>query len=286
MQMRKIPCRELQLELGKRTHIMGILNVTPDSFSDGGKFSEVEAAVIHAKKMIAEGADILDIGGESTRPGHTKISVEEEIQRVIPVIQRLRQECPDVLLSVDTYKWKVAEVALEAGVNVINDVWGLQYDGGEMAALAAKYKVPVIIMHNQDTEKYEEDRIVALRKFFEKSLRIAEKAGLERNLLILDPGIGFGKGFQGDLDILGRLSELSDLGPILLGTSRKRFIGTLLNGLPAEQRVEGTAATTVIGIQQGVEIVRVHDVKENKRVAMVADAIYRKNYLGDNITYK
>lgn len=286
MQIRKISCRELQLELGKRTYIMGILNVTPDSFSDGGKYNQIEAALVHAKKMIAEGVDILDIGGESTRPGHTQISYEEEIQRVLPVIQRLKKECPHVVLSIDTYKWKVAKAALDAGVHMVNDVWGLQYDKGEMATLAAEYKVPVIVMHNQNTEKYNEDRIEALRKFFKKSFEIAEKVGLDKQEMILDPGIGFGKGFQGDLDILGRLSELSDLGPVLLGTSRKRFIGTLLNGLSVEERVEGTVATTVIGIQQGVDIIRVHDVKENKRVAMVADAIYRKGYLSDSITYR
>lgn len=283
---RTIVCRELQLDLGKRTYIMGILNVTPDSFSDGGKYTTIEAALRHAKEMIEEGVDILDIGGESTRPGHIQISEEEEIRRVLPVISCLRKEFPKVLLSIDTYKWRVAKAALEAGAHIINDVWGLQYDQGEMAALAAEYKVPVVVMHNQNTEEYKEDRILALRKFFQKSFDIAKQAGLAKELLILDPGLGFGKGFQGDIDILGRISELCDLGPILLGTSRKRFIGRLLNDLPAEERVEGTAATTVIGIQQGVDIVRVHDVKANKRVAMVADAIYRNNYLSDTITYK
>lgn len=286
MQIQKIACRELSLELGKRTYIMGILNITPDSFSDGGKYNHLEEAIKHAKEMIAEGADILDIGGESTRPGHIQISEEEEIQRVLPVIEALKKECPEVLLSIDTYKWRVAKAALEAGVHILNDVWGLQYDQGEMARLAAEYQVPVIVMHNQETEEYQEDRIQALRKFFHKSFQIAEKENLDRKLLILDPGLGFGKGFQGDVDLLGRISELRDLGPILLGTSKKRFIGTLLGGVPSEERVEGTAATTVIGIQQGVDIVRVHNVKENKRVAMVADAIYRKGYISDIITYK
>lgn len=282
----KLQCRELELELGRRTYIMGILNLTPDSFSDGGKYNQIEAALQHAKEMIEEGADILDIGGESTRPGHIQISEEEEIERVLPVIRSLRKQFPHVLLSIDTYKWKVAEAALEAGVHILNDIWGLQYDKGEMAALAKKYEVPVIVMHNQNTEEYQEDRVQTLRKFFEKSFEIAERVGLSKEKLLLDPGLGFGKGFLGDVELLGRLSELLDMGPILLGTSKKRFIGTLLQGLPPEERVEGTAATTVIGIQQGVDIVRVHNVKENKRVAMVADAIYRKGYLSDTVTYK
>lgn len=282
----KLQCRELELELGRRTYIMGILNLTPDSFSDGGKYNQIEAALQHAKEMIEEGADILDIGGESTRPGHIQISEEEEIERVLPVIRSLRKQFPHVLLSIDTYKWKVAEAALEAGVHILNDIWGLQYDKGEMAALAKKYEVPVIVMHNQNTEEYQEDRVQTLRKFFEKSFEIAERVGLSKEKLLLDPGLGFGKGFLGDVELLGRLSEVRDMGPILLGTSKKRFIGTLLQGLPPEERVEGTAATTVIGIQQGVDIVRVHNVKENKRVAMVADAIYRKGYLSDTVTYK
>ncbi|MDK4472662.1 dihydropteroate synthase [Fusobacterium necrophorum] len=282
----KLQCRELELKLGRRTYIMGILNLTPDSFSDGGKYNQIEAALQHAKEMIEEGADILDIGGESTRPGHIQISEEEEIERVLPVIRSLRKQFPHVLLSIDTYKWKVAEAALEAGVHILNDIWGLQYDKGEMAALAKKYEVPVIVMHNQNTEEYQEDRVQTLRKFFEKSFEIAERVGLSKEKLLLDPGLGFGKGFLGDVELLGRLSELRDMGPILLGTSKKRFIGTLLQGLPPEERVEGTAATTVIGIQQGVDIVRVHNVKENKRVAMVADAIYRKGYLSDTVTYK
>ncbi|CAL7914518.1 dihydropteroate synthase [Fusobacterium necrophorum subsp. funduliforme] len=282
----KLQCRELELELGRRTYIMGILNLTPDSFSDGGKYNQIEAALQHAKEMIEEGADILDIGGESNRPGHIQISEEEEIERVLPVIRSLRKQFPHVLLSIDTYKWKVAEAALKAGVHILNDIWGLQYDKGEMAALAKKYEVPVIVMHNQNTEEYQEDRVQTLRKFFEKSFEIAERVGLSKEKLLLDPGLGFGKGFLGDVELLGRLSELRDMGPILLGTSKKRFIGTLLQGLPPEERVEGTAATTVIGIQQGVDIVRVHNVKENKRVAMVADAIYRKGYLSDTVTYK
>ncbi|RXZ71583.1 dihydropteroate synthase [Fusobacterium necrophorum] len=282
----KLQCRELELELGRRTYIMGILNLTPDSFSDGGKYNQIEAALQHAKEMIEEGADILDIGGESTRPGHIQISEEEEIERVLPVIRGLRKQFPHVLLSIDTYKWRVAEAALQEGVHILNDIWGLQYDRGEMAALAKKYEVPVVLMHNQNTEEYQEDRVQALRKFFKKSFEIAERAGLSKEKLLLDPGLGFGKGFLGDVELLGRLSELRDMGPILLGTSKKRFIGTLLQGLPPEERVEGTAATTVIGIQQGVDIVRVHNVKENKRVAMVADAIYRKGYLSDTVTYK
>lgn len=282
----ELKCRDLSLELGKRTYIMGILNVTPDSFSDGGKYSSLERAIEHAREMIEQGVDIIDIGGESTRPGHIQISIEEEINRVLPVIRALRKEFPNVLLSIDSYKYQVVEKALEEGAHIINDVWGLQYDEGEMAALAARYQVPVIVMHNQEGEDYQEDRVEALRKFFLKSILIAEREGLGREFLIFDPGLGFGKGFQGDVELLGRLSELKDLGPILLGASKKRFIGTLLEALPAEERVEGTLATTVIGIQQGVDIVRVHNVKENKRAAMVADGIYRKDYLCDTVTYR
>lgn len=219
----KLQCRELELELGRRTYIMGILNLTPDSFSDGGKYNQIEAALQHAKEMIEEGADILDIGGESTRPGHIQISEEEEIERVLPVIRSLRKQFPHVLLSIDTYKWKVAEAALEAGVHILNDIWGLQYDKGEMAALAKKYEVPVIVMHNQNTEEYQEDRVQTLRKFFEKSFEIAERVGLSKEKLLLDPGLGFGKGFLGDVELLGRLSELRDMGPILLGTSKKKI---------------------------------------------------------------
>lgn len=270
-----LKCRDKNIELGKRTLIMGILNVTPDSFSDGGRYNSLELALEQAKKMVKDGADIIDIGGESTRPGHTQISVEEEIERVVPVIEMLSREL-DVVISIDTYKYQVAEAALKAGAHIINDIWGLQYDNGEMAKLVADYNVPVIAMHNQNGTEYSEDIILSMRRFFKKTYEIADRYGILRDNIILDPGIGFGKGMEENIEVLTRLEELRDMGRILLGTSKKRFIGTILGGVPTDERVEGTVATTVIGIGKGVDIVRVHNVLENKRAALVADRIYRR----------
>lgn len=264
-----------KIELGKRTLIMGILNVTTDSFSDGGDYADIEKAVARAKEMAAEGADIIDIGGMSTRPGHEDISIELEMERVIPVIKRISAEL-DTIISIDTYRYEVAERALENGADIINDVWGLQYDKGEMAAVAAKYDVPVIVMHNQNGTHYEKDIMVSMREFFEKSFKIAEENGLSKDKIVIDPGIGFGKDMEQNLEVLHRMGEIRDIAPILLGTSRKRFIGALLNGLPPKERAEGTVATTVAGIERGADIVRVHDVLENKRAALVADAIIRR----------
>lgn len=264
-----------KIELGKRTLIMGILNVTTDSFSDGGDYADIEKAVARAKEMAAEGADIIDIGGMSTRPGHEDISVELEMERVIPVIKRISAEL-DTIISIDTYRYEVAEKALENGADIINDVWGLQYDKGEMAAVAAKYDVPVIVMHNQNGTHYEKDIMVSMREFFEKSFKIAEENGLSKDKIVIDPGIGFGKDMEQNIEVLHRMGEIRDIAPILLGTSRKRFIGALLNGLPPKERGEGTVATTVAGIERGADIVRVHDVLENKRAALVADAIIRR----------
>lgn len=269
-----LKCREKNLILGEKTLIMGILNVTPDSFSDGGEHSTVEKALEHAKKMIAEGADIIDVGGESTRPGHTQISDEEEIERVVPVIKKLVEL--DVVISIDTYKYKVAKAAFEAGAHILNDIWGLQYDKGEMAELVKKYDVLVIAMHNKNNKEYNEDIIFSIKNFFKKTFEIADRHKISREKIILDPGIGFGKGIDENLEVLSRLEELRDMGRILLGASRKRFIGTILNDLPPQDRVEGTVATTVIGIEKGVDIVRVHDVLANKRAAMVADKILRR----------
>lgn len=269
-----LKCREKELELGKRTLIMGILNVTPDSFSDGGEHNTVEEAVKYAKKMIVEGVDIIDIGGESTRPGHTKIDEEEEITRVIPVIKKIVEL--GVIVSIDTYKYKVAEAAFEAGAHILNDIWGLQYDNGEMARVVKKYKVPMIAMHNQIGKEYRGDIIWCMKEFFKKTYEIAERYEIPRENIILDPGIGFGKGIEENLEVLSRLQELREIGRLLLGTSRKRFIGTILNDLPPQERVEGTAATTVLAIEKGVDIVRVHDIVPNKRAAMVADKIVRK----------
>lgn len=270
-----LKCRDKNIELGKKTLIMGILNVTPDSFSDGGRYNNLDSALEQAKKMVEDGVDIIDIGGESTRLGHTQISEEEEIGRVVPVIEMLSKEL-DIIISIDTYKYQVAEAALKAGAHIINDIWGLQYDNGEMAKLAAEYNVPVIAMHNQNGTEYSEDIILSMRKFFERTYEISDKYGISRNNIILDPGIGFGKGMEENIEVLARLEELRDMGRILLGTSKKRFIGTILGGLSTDERVEGTVATTVIGIGKGVDIVRVHNVLENKRAALVADRIYRR----------
>ena len=273
--MKKINCRGKEILLGERTLVMGILNVTPDSFSDGGKYNNIDAALAQAKKLIAEGADIIDVGGESTRPGHTQISSEEEIKRVVPVIEKLSREL-DIVISIDTYKYDVAEEAIKAGAHIINDIWGLQYDNGEMAELVKKYDVPIIVMHNQTDEIYKKDIMLTLREFFEKTYKISDKYEIDRNKIILDPGLGFGKNVEQNIEVLSRLNELKDMGFILLGASKKRFIGKLLNDLPFDERVEGTVATTVIGIEKGVDIVRVHNVLENKRTCLVADGVYRK----------
>lgn len=262
------------IELGKRTLIMGILNVTTDSFSDGGDYTDIDLAVERAKEMVKEGADIIDVGGMSTRPGHEEISIELELERVIPVIKRISKEV-DTIISIDTYRYKVAEEAIKNGAHIINDVWGLQFDNGEMARVASKYNTVVIAMHNQNGTEYKEDIMLSMRKFFEKTFDIAEKNGLSKDKIIIDPGIGFGKDIKLNLEVLHRMNEIRDIGPILLGASRKRFIGTLLNNLPPKERTEGTIATTIAGIERGADIVRVHDVLQNKRAILVADAIIR-----------
>jgi len=228
-----------------------------------------------AEKLISEGADIIDVGGESTRPGHIQITSEEEISRVVPIIEKISKNL-DTIISIDTYKYDVAEEAIKAGANIINDIWGLQYDKGEMAELVKKSNLPIIVMHNQNDEIYSKDIMLSLREFFEKTYKIADKYGIDRDKIILDPGLGFGKNAEQNIEVLSRLNELKDMGPILLGASKKRFIGKLLNDLPFDERVEGTVATTVIGIEKGVDIVRVHNVLENKRACLVADGIYRK----------
>lgn len=261
------------LEIGQRTYVMGILNATPDSFSDGGRFNEVEAGIEHAVKMVKEGADIIDVGGESTRPGAKEVTLEDELDRVVPLIKGIRENV-NVPISIDTYKASVAEAALEAGANIVNDVWGLQREP-EIAKVAARAGAPVIAMHNQKGSHYDEDIIEAMKKFFKKSIQIALDAGVPKEHIILDPGIGFGKTPEQNVIVMGRLHELHDLGyPILLGTSRKSMIGKILD-LPSDERVEGTIATNVVGVMAGMEIVRVHDVKENLRAVKVADAIVR-----------
>ena len=273
--MKKISCGSKEIILGERTLVMGILNVTPDSFSDGGKYNNLDSAMKQAEKLISEGADIIDVGGESTRPGHTQITSEEEISRVVPIIEKVSKNL-DTIISIDTYKYDVAKEAIKVGANIINDIWGLQYDNGEMAELVKKSNLPLIAMHNQNDEVYNKDIMLVLREFFEKTFKIADKYGIDRDTIILDPGLGFGKNVEQNIEVLSRLNELKDMGSILLGASKKRFIGKLLNDLPFDERVEGTVATTVIGIEKGVDIVRVHNVLENKRACLVADGVYRK----------
>lgn len=264
----------LGLELGERTLIMGILNVTPDSFSDGGRYLAVESAVERAKQMAAEGVDLIDIGGESTRPGHEPVSVEEEIRRIVPVIQAVRSEVK-LPISVDTYKPETARAAMEAGAHILNDIWGFRRDPG-MAAVAAEYGCPVILMHNRAARDYTDfvpDVLADLRQSIDR----AHAAGVADENIWLDPGLGFAKDHNENLELMGRLDALVALGyPVLLATSRKTFIRNTL-GLPADDVVEGTTATTAIGIMQGCQLVRVHDVKQNKRVAAMTDAIaYRQ----------
>lgn len=260
-------------EIGKRTYIMGILNVTPDSFSDGGRFNDIETAIKHAKKMVADGVDIIDIGGESTRPGHNVVSEEEEIKRVVPIIEALKREL-EVPISVDTYKGKVAELAIKAGAAMINDVWGFKKDI-HIAKVAAKYNVPCCLMHNRDNRKYN-NLMVDILTDLEESISIALKAGVKRENIIVDPGIGFAKSYEDNLKTMNNLDKLNGLGyPVLLGTSRKSMIGFAMD-LPVSERLEGTLATTAIGIMKGCEFIRVHDILENKRVCVMTDAICRR----------
>ncbi|MEL4105448.1 dihydropteroate synthase [Oscillospiraceae bacterium WX1] len=262
-----------ELVFGERTLIMGILNLTPDSFSDGGDFVSVDAAVHHAKRMLADGADIIDIGGESSRPGHTRIDAAEELRRVIPVIRALHQET-NAILSLDTIRAEVAEEGVKNGIHILNDIWGFQEDR-QLAAVAARYNTPVVLMHNQTGTDYAGDMVAEICRFLRQSVRIAIDAGVSDDAIILDPGIGFGKTPDQNMTLMSRLTEIKALGyPVLLGASRKSMLGRILD-LPPKERVEGTIATTVLGIAQGVDIVRVHDVTENLRAAKVTDAIVR-----------
>ncbi len=257
---------------GERTYIMGILNVTPDSFSDGGRYNEKTAALEHAEQLVNEGADIIDIGGESTRPGATVVTIEEEIARVTPIIACLSKHIT-VPISIDTYHARTAEEALKAGAHMLNDVWGLKADP-EMASVAAQYKVPICIMHNKEQADYD-DLIEDMKRELTESIEIALKAGIDDEKIILDPGIGFGKTWEHNVLVMRHLEEFRQMGyPVLLGTSRKSFIGMVLD-LPVEERLEGTIATTVTGIIKGIDIVRVHDVKENKRAAKMTDKMVR-----------
>ena len=259
--------------LNKETLIMGILNVTPDSFSDGGNFNTVDLAFEHAKTLIDQGAHIIDIGGQSTRPGHEEVDLQTEIDRVIPVIKKISKEL-DCIISIDTYRYEVAEAALKAGAHIINDVWGLQKDNGEMAQVAAK--CVVIAMHNQNSNFYEEDIILSIKKFFKKTFKIAESNGMNTNKIIIDPGIGFGKGYSENIEVLNRLKEISSIAPTLLGVSKKGFIGKDLT-LSPNDRIEGTIAVNILGILNGAKIIRVHDVLEHKKALSIADKIIYLN---------
>ena len=257
-------------EIGKKLYIWGILNVTPDSFSDGGKFNQLDQALFHVEQMINEGMDIVDIGGESTRPGYTLLSCEEEIERVVPVIEAVRKRF-DIPISLDTYKAKVAEAGIKAGADLINDIWGLKYDP-DMAGIVAKYSKPCCIMHNRKDTEYNvflDDVCTDI----EESLRIAKDAGIEDDKIILDPGIGFAKNREQNLEMICHVDILKKYGyPVLLATSRKSVIGLTLD-LPVTERVEGTIATSVYAVMKGCDFVRVHDVKENVRAIRMTEAI-------------
>lgn len=262
-----------QLELKDCTLIMGILNGTPDSFSDGGRYNTSDTAVAHAKQMIEHGADIIDVGVESTRPWHTQISVADEIGRMKEILLPVL-EVSTVPVSVDTYRAETAEFALSHGAHILNDIWGLKYDK-DMAAVAAKYDVPVIIMHNQNHTNYD-DIIDDMKAFFFSSVDLALKEGVKPQNIWLDPGIGFGKDYAQNVEVIQRLGEITVYEyPVLLAPSRKRFIGTILNELPAEERDEGTVATCITGMIQGVDMVRVHNVEMHKRAITVADVLLR-----------
>lgn len=252
-----------------KTYVMGILNVTPDSFSDGGRWNRMDRMLFHVEEMLRGGMDIVDVGGESTRPGYTMISEEEEIARVAPVIQMIKSRF-DTPVSLDTYKSRVAAAGIRAGADLINDIWGLKYDE-DMARVIAQSGLPCCLMHNRREAVYEnfmEEVITELKE----SIRLAEKAGIGSDKIIVDPGVGFGKTYSHNLEILGSLEQLLVLGcPVLLGCSRKSVIGQTLN-LPVNDRLEGTLATTVIGVMKGCSFVRVHDVKENSRAVHMAEA--------------
>lgn len=261
------------LDFHKETIVMGILNVTPDSFSDGGQFDAIDTAISHAKQMVNDGAKIIDIGGESTRPGHDPVSVEQEIARVIPVIQALSKEL-DVMISIDTYKAEVAEQAILAGAHIINDVWGAKKEPA-IVHVAAKYQVPIILMHNRENTEYN-DFWNDVRSDLEESVQLAKDAGVAEEHIWLDPGIGFGKTTEQNIWMMQHLSDLAEMGyPVLLGTSKKSMIGNVLD-LPVSERLEGTAATVSYGVMNGCHIMRVHDVKGIVRTVKMMDVLTGK----------
>ncbi|GAA0425510.1 dihydropteroate synthase [Virgibacillus salarius] len=257
-------------DLNERTHIMGILNVTPDSFSDGGSFNTINKAVEHAVKMEEQGADIIDIGGESTRPNHEPVSQEEEIKRVVPIIKAVKEKIK-IPISIDTYKAETAKAAIEAGADIINDVWGAKKEPA-IAQVASEYQVPIILMHNRTDLDYN-NIIEDMLNDIQESIDIALQAGVLDHNIIIDPGIGFAKTAEDNLLVLNQLEVFQELGyPLLLATSRKRFIGNILN-VPPEERDVGTGATTCLGIMKGANMVRVHDVKTNIELAQMMDAM-------------
>lgn len=257
-------------EAGKHTYIMGILNVTPDSFSDGGMFQRPDLALAHVGQMVEEGADIIDIGGESTRPGHQQVSEEEEIERAAPIVELIKSRF-DIPVSIDTYKAKVARACLEAGADLVNDIWGLKYDR-EMAGAIAEFRAACCLMHNRNIAVYS-NFMEEMKSDLRETLELAQAAGIPEDKVILDPGIGFGKTYEHNLEAIYKLEELQSLGrPLLLGASRKSVVGLAL-GLPVTERLEGTLATTIYAVLGGCMFVRVHDVKENKRVVQMAEAI-------------
>ncbi len=271
----------ITLDYTKETFVMGILNVTPDSFSDGGKYNNVEAAVAQAKKMVAEGAKIIDVGGESTRPGYERISDEDEIARIVPVIQALAKEVKAVI-SVDTYKAHVARAAIEAGAHMINDIWGAKAEP-EIAQVAADLHVPIILMHNRENMDYGVDFWATAKMDLEKSIAIAQQAGVPEHHIILDPGIGFAKNTGQNIVMMQHLKDLVAMGyPVLLATSRKSMIGNVLK-LPVEERLEGTSATVVYGIEKGCHMIRVHDVKEMTRATYMADVLVGKRLFKEEV---
>lgn len=255
-------------------YIMGILNVTPDSFSDGGKWTDIEKAKQHVADMIEEGAAIIDVGGESTRPGHVQISIQEEIDRVVPVIEMIKNNF-DIPVSIDSYKSQVVEEALKTGADLVNDIWGLKYDK-KVADLIARYQVPCCLMHNREKAEYDNFLDDMCQDMLD-SVAIAKAAGVADNQIILDPGVGFGKTYEHNLIAIHHLERLVELGyPVLLATSRKSVIGLTLD-LPSDQRVEGTLVTTVMGVEKRAAFIRVHDVKENLRAIRMTQAILRES---------
>ena len=276
----RLSFRNFSLDLSRKTHLMGILNVTPDSFTDGGIFFRKDSAVEHGLRMVEDGADLIDIGGESTRPGSDPVGYEEEVRRTIPVIEELAKRV-NVPISIDTYKADVAKRALDAGASMVNDISGLRFDP-EMAGVVAEYRAPVVVMHIRGTPKNMqvnpeyEALIPEIIDYLRISMRLAVDAGVGEDMIIIDPGIGFGKTFEHNLQILKNLHEFTLLEkPLLVGPSRKAFIGNIIGNASTSERLEGTAAAVAISIMNGAHIVRVHDVKEMAKVAKVADAIKR-----------